>query len=174
MAGYVEGMKVPPCSRRDLRAIAEGMHQALRYDGTSPFPILKVVELVLPKLITDFEFRVESKYEMGDDHGRTYPDKHLICIREDVYERACKGYGRDRFTIGHELSHQLLHEGIDVALARTNLPHAAYEDSEWQANALSGELLMPYKKIRGLTVSQIVNTYQVSPSAAETQLKAAV
>ena len=173
MAGYVTGMKVPPCSRRDLRAIAENVHRELRYDGKTPFPVVEVVEWVLPKLIPGFEFCILSKTEMGDDHGRTYPDKHLMFIRDDVYEGACKGYGRDRFTIGHELSHQLLHEGVDVSLARTNLPHVAYEDSEWQADALSGELLMPYKNICGLTVEQVMNTYQVSLSAARTQLKVA-
>ena len=173
MSGYASGMKVPPCSRRDLRAIASKVHRLLRYDGVSPFPVVEVVELVLPKLVPGFEFQVISKDEMGDDHGRTYPDKRLMYIREDVYEGACAGRGRDRFTIGHELSHQLLHEGVDVALARSNLQHAVYEDSEWQANALSGELLMPYERIRGLTVEQIVSTYQVSPSAATTQLRAA-
>lgn len=173
MAGYVMGMKMPPCSRRNLRAIAANVHKALRYDGTSPFPVVEVVELVLPKLVPGFEFQVISKTEMGDDHGRTYPDKRLMYIREDVYEGACRGNGRDRFTIGHELSHQLLHEGIDVTLARSDLRHETYEDSEWQADALSGELLMPFDKIRKLTANQIVDAYQVSPSAARTQLRVA-
>lgn len=173
MAEYVTGIKVPPCSRRDLRTLAANIHEALHYDGISPFPVVEMVELVLPKLVAGFEFQVIPKAEMGDEHGRTYPDKHLMYIREDVYEGACRGCGRDRFTIGHELSHQLLHEDVDITLARSDLRHKTYEDSEWQANALSGELLMPFKKIRRLTINQIVSTYQVSLSAAQTQLKVA-
>lgn len=173
MARYVTGMKVPPYSRRNLRAIAANVHKALRYDGTSPFPVVKVVELVLPKIIPDFEFQVVSKAVLDEEHGRTYPDKHLMYIREDVYEGACKGRGRDRFTIGHELSHQLLHEGIDVSLARSDSQHETYEDSEWQANALAGELLMPFDNIHELTADQIADIYQVSLAAAKTQLKMA-
>lgn len=173
MAKYVAGMKVPPCSRMNLRAIAANIHKALRYDGASPFPVVKVVELVLPKLIPDFEFQVVSKAVLGEEHGRTYPDKHLMYIREDVYEGACIGCGRDRFTIAHELSHQLLHEGIDVSLARSDSQHKTYEDSEWQANALAGELLMPFDNIHELTAEQIANIYQVSLAAARTQLKMA-
>lgn len=173
MLSYVKGMKVPPCSRRNLRNLAAKMHELLRYDGKSPFPVVDVVELVLPKIIPGFDFQVLPEEEMGADHGRTYPDKHLMFIRQDVYDRACMGYGRDRFTIGHELSHQLLHEGVDVALARSNCQHKTFEDSEWQADALAGELLMPHSRIRNLSVGQVVDIYQVSPSAAQTQLRVA-
>ena len=36
--------------------------------------------------------------------------ENCIKIREDVYERAIKGYGRDRFTLAHELGHFLMHQ----------------------------------------------------------------
>ncbi|OUO95540.1 Zn peptidase [Gordonibacter sp. An232A] len=173
MSSYVKGMKVPPCSRQDLRNLAAKMHGLLRYDGKSPFPVVDVVELVLPEIIPGFDFQILPEKEMGADHGRTYPDRHLMLIRQDVYDRACMGHGRDRFTIGHELSHQLLHEGVDVALARSDNQHKTFEDSEWQADALAGELLMPHSRIRNLSVGKIVDIYQVSPSAARTQLRAA-
>lgn len=57
MTKYVTGMKVPPYSRRNLRAIAENVHKALHYDGVSPFPVVKVVELVLPKLFQILSFK---------------------------------------------------------------------------------------------------------------------
>lgn len=46
---------------------------------------------------------------MGAKHGETIPSENRIRIREDVYERACNGYGRDRLTMAHELGHLLLH-----------------------------------------------------------------
>ena len=90
MSSYVRGMKVPPCSRNDLRNLAAKMHELLRYDGKSPFPIVDVVEFVLPRIVPGFELHVLPAEEMGEEHGRTYPDKHLMFIREDVYDGACK------------------------------------------------------------------------------------
>ena len=78
MSSYVRGMKVPPCSRNDLRNLAAKMHELLRYDGKSPFPIVDVVEFVLPRIVPGFELHVLPAEEMGEEHGRTYPDKHLM------------------------------------------------------------------------------------------------
>ena len=102
----------------------------------------------------------------------TYPDKHRILLREDVYEGACDGRGRDRYTVAHEISHLLLHEGLGVRLMREDVPHKAFEDSEWQANALAGEILMPYESIVNLDANAIASRYQVSLAAAKTQLRA--
>lgn len=79
--------------------------------------------------------------------------------------------GRDRYTMCHEFAHLLIHEGIDVALARGEDPLKPYEDSEWQANALAGELLMPYAEIRGMSPDEVSSTYLVSAAAAKTQLR---
>lgn len=46
---------------------------------------------------------------MGTKHGETPKRKQNCSIREDVYERACNGYGRDRLTMTHELDYLLLH-----------------------------------------------------------------
>mgnify|MGYP000085419542 FL=1 len=171
MTKHNPGVRVPPQSRKSLRAIATSVHFALQHDCKKPFPIVEITELVLPKLINDFDFQVRSIEEMGNDHGMTYPDRHIMCIREDVYERACRDYGRDRYTMCHEFAHLLIHEGIDVALARGEDPLKPYEDSEWQANALAGELLMPYAEIRGMSPDEVSSIYLVSAAAAKTQLR---
>ena len=172
MSGYVTGMKVPPLGRRDLRAFARAIHGHLRYNGEGPFPIMIMLEHVLPALYQDFEYEICSKDQLGIDHGMTYPDKHRILLREDVYEGACDGRGRDRYTVAHEISHLLLHEGLGVRLMREDVPHKAFEDSEWQANALAGEILMPYESIVNLDANAIASRYQVSLAAAKTQLRA--
>ena len=166
-------MKVPPLGRRNLRAIASGIHRQLHYDGSGPFPVMEMLELVLPAVYPDFVYEVCPKDELGNDHGMTFPDKHLILLREDVYDGACDGRGRDRYTVAHEISHQILHEGLGVRLMREDVPHKAFEDSEWQANALAGEMLMPYDKIIDLDEEAVSERYCVSLSAAKTQLNAA-
>lgn len=172
MPGYVTGMKVPPLGRKDLRAVAGVIHKHLHYDGDGPFPVMEMLELILPTMYPDFIYDIRPKEELGNDHGMTFPDKHLILLREDVYDGACAGRGRDRYTVAHEISHQILHEGLGVRLMRENVPHKTFEDSEWQANALAGEMLMPYGKIAGLDAEAISKRYCVSLSAAKTQLNA--
>lgn len=123
MSGYVTGMKVPPRSRAEIRRLANVMHKHLHYDESRPFPVVEVLEFVLPKLYRDYNYEILPIEEMGDDHGKTFPDKRLIYIREDVYDGACDNKGRDRFTICHEISHLLLHSNLDVTLLRETSPH---------------------------------------------------
>lgn len=71
---------------------------------------------------------------MGAKHGETIPSENRIRIREDVYERACNGYGRDRLTMAHELGHLLLHRVETITLAREDGDISPYKDPEWQTN----------------------------------------
>lgn len=168
------GWEVPPCSRRELLKQAHAIHKVLGYMGDGPFPILKLAEHVFYKVYEGYDFDIATEADLGDDLGKTYPDKHLIRIREDVYNAAVQGQGLARAVVAHECGHLLLHQDIPVAMARREatkeLP--AYKSSEWQANAMAGALLMPASKIIDLDPHEIVEKYQVSLSAAETQLRA--
>jgi len=74
---------------------------------------------------------------MGAKHGETIPSENRIRIREDVYERACNGYGRDRLTMAHELGHLLLHRVEMITLAREDGDIPPYKDPEWQAKDIA-------------------------------------
>ena len=104
-------------------------------------------------------------------HGLTNPATKTIKIREDVYDRACEGHGRDRFTLAHELGHYLLHDDVTVGLARSGdgASVVTYCDPEWQANAFAGELLMPHDLIQNMSIGEIAAQCKVSYSAAELQ-----
>ena len=39
-------------------------------------------------IIPDFQLEIVPQNEMGNKHGETFPNKNIIRIREDVYERA--------------------------------------------------------------------------------------
>lgn len=161
-----------PKSRIQIREIAKLIRKIQGVEKEWYFPILDFMEKTLPVLIPNFSLRVMPKEEMGACEGLTIPEENEILIREDVYERAYNGGGRERLTIAHELYHYLEHSRQTVAFARTNgtsIP--AYRDPEWQADAFGGELLVPYDLSRGLSVEEIVELCGVSQKAAETQYR---
>ena len=108
--------------------------------------------------------------DMKNNHGETLIGKNTIKIREDVYERAYAGYGRDRLTIAHEIGHLILHKPENISLTRAdNVAIPAYLNPEWQANAFAGELLAPYDVIQGKSLMEISNTFGVTVDAAKIQ-----
>lgn len=162
---------VQPRSRKDIRLLAKSIRYQTGYYDKPYFPIVRFVELVLPTLRPGFIFDVVSKEEMGNNHGLTIPEQNLIQIREDVYDRACKGEGRDRLTIAHELGHYLMHSPENVVFTRsdTNGTTSIYCQAEWQADAFGGELLVPAHLMRGRTPQEIASVCGVSLSAARCQ-----
>lgn len=170
-----QGHRVPPMSTKDIRELATKFRKVFDACSSSRAERLDIVgicELVLPKLIPGFEFEVCSDLSMGGDHGRTYPDKAVVQVSESVYMGALNGNGRDRFTLAHELGHLFLHQGVTsyarAASSSINTPHKPYEDSEWQADQFSAELLMPYELCRGcVTPDEIMFRFGVSYEAAK-------
>lgn len=96
-----------------------------------------------------------------------------IRIREDVYDGALADCGRDRMTIAHEIAHYILLVVCGVKFARSfdgaSIP--TYQDSEWQAKALAGEVMCAAHLISAMNPTQIVEECGVSLDAAEYQLK---
>ena len=88
-------------------------------------------------------------------------------IRENVYERALEGSGRDRLTMAHELWHLLFHEKSNISYSRMDASEVpTYRNPEWQADAFAGELLMPHDLIQGKSLNTIVKECKVSAKAA--------
>lgn len=168
--------RVAPRSRKALRKIAEQWWSGLGVTGDR-FPIVEVVDIALSKHFGDrYTFAVLDKEQMGDSHGLTDPDQLVMLIREDVYDGANRGMGRDRFTLAHELAHLLLHGGrylqrIDPnAVARPS--HQKFEDSEWQANAFASELLMPVSVVKRYrdSAERVATAAGVSMQAARVRI----
>ena len=162
-----------PLSRKNIRNMARKIR---RIDGSFRqyyFDIVHFLEVTLPRLDSNFTFWVRTREEMGECHGLTYPDRNEIQIREDVYERAYSGSGRDRLTMAHELFHLLQHEKENISFARVekNRRVETYRSPEWQADALGGELLVPHHLIGGMTAEEISIKCGVSLAAAEFQLR---
>jgi len=127
------GVIVPALSTQKIYTTASSVRKifASMMDAAPYVPIDKIYE-VLPTLIEGFSFEILTEKEIGDDHGLTYPDKKVIQLREDVYEGACQGNGRDRFTMAHELGHLFLHRNVSFARNSHNTKVPLYMNSEWQ------------------------------------------
>jgi len=160
---------VPPTSRRDIRLLAEKVRSSLHLQ-TGWFPIVDYME-IYQLIEKDFVYDIVDTSEMSE-HGLTFPDQKLMFIREDVYERARDGCGRDRLTIAHEFGHLLMHRNL--GLARTHVVRAEtvppHSSSEWQANCFGGELLIPASRIGEVNSPEAAaNHFGVSLQAAKYQ-----
>ena len=165
------GFKVPPLSRLAISNIANHTREYLHPSQNTQIDIIKILELILPKFIPSFTLEVCEIEAMRGDHGRTYPGRLLIQIREDIYINACKGNGRDRFTCTHELGHLVLHPNVPLARTSQITAHKTYEDSEWQANTFASEFLMPEKEIiHCRTIGEVMEKFNVSETAARVRL----
>lgn len=161
-----DGIVVPARSKENIAACAAILRKHINLTAKANFPVDKVYE-ALGLLYEGADFEVREDHEMGDDHGRTYPDKNLILLRGDVYERGCAGNGRDRFTMCHELGHLMLHR--EVALSRIDPanPPKIYRNSEWQADTFASHLMMPAILLAECrTISEVQDKFGVSFDAA--------
>ena len=114
-----------------------------------------------------------------------------ILATHETYDWLERGYPRGGFFVAHELGHCLLHTDQLVRLAQMpkaqqaalhrggeEVGHQIYQDTEWQANAFAGALLMPARGL--LTLEQehgelsppiIVEHFRVSAEAAGYRLE---
>ncbi len=164
--------KATACSRKDIQNYVQMLKKKVGIENELFFPVVPFFENVLPTLIPGYDYEIVSLWEMGNKHGETYPSRNLIRIREDVYNRAINGEGRDRLTIAHEIGHLFMHEDDNIALCRLepNEKLRPFEDPEWQANAFGGELLASSHLIRGMTEYEVAEKCGVSIAAARYQL----
>ncbi len=163
-------VQVPPLSRRKIRERADEIRSALKM--TAPyFPIMDVVEFQLQRAINEFVLEIWTLDEMNnafgtETHAMTYPDEFRMILREDVYRGARRDRGRDRFTVAHEFAHVVLHQFAGMA-RRLPTEVLAFENSEWQADAFAGEILMPLPYVlECASIQKIVETFKVSYEAA--------
>ena len=168
----MNGIKASPASRKDIQIYARYIKKRVGLENVLYFPILQFVENVVPMFFPEFQFEVVPNSEMKE-HGLTYPSSKIMKIRDDVYNGAVKGDGRDRYTIAHETGHLFLHDNDSIALCRLGNSNdmMLYENPEWQADVFGGELLASTYLIRGMCAADVHNKCGVSWAAARTQLK---
>lgn len=161
-----------PRSRKEIRKIAQYIRQITGTENQCEFPIMEFAELGMPKIFPGFSVVVLSREEMKNCHGKACPEEKTIYLREDVYDGAISGWGRDRLTVAHEIGHYVLHQPGCVAYAKMEKGKKleAFRDPEWQADAFAGELLVPASLVKGMNPEQVSVLCGVSNAAATYQL----
>lgn len=171
MISYHTNFRSNPLSRKEIRKIANKLKVDLGIPTDNKYvDVTKVLEL-MADYYPDFSFEVleDNAFEEGVQ-AESDIDKHVIYIKESVYEGAIKNNGRDRMTIAHEIFHIMLHQRSTLVLyCKDSDSIKRYENPEWQAECFAGEFLMPYSKIKNMSVQDISEQCKVSMVAARYQ-----
>lgn len=164
-------------SRADLRKLAPIFRFLFGVKNTGPFPVLYALE-ELPDVFSGCNYIVVPDDELPPKTmARCYRNDNLdgytIEIRTSVYEGAYDGIGAFLGFICHELCHIFLFKlGFTPIHARSfddnELP--AYCSVEWQAKALTGEVMIPREESKGMCESEIMDYYHVSQGFADHRL----
>lgn len=140
------GMKVDGMSydkleivARDLRPLLPKMTRLGRSD--TAIDCLRVLEHTLPK--AGFNYMYEEVAELQDCAAFTIPERNIVVVREDVYEGLFTDDVFSRSTVIHELSHIVLDHAVKLHRNAILGKHKFFEDSEWQAKALTAAVMMP-------------------------------
>lgn len=160
---------VESISRKDLRRYAFQIRKLLHLENNIYFPIVQLLEL-LPEIFEDFSYEIVEDTKLPSNvHADTEILQKHIRIKNSVYEGACNGNGRDRMTVAHEISHFLLLcvSGLKLERNFTRGQLKAYNDPEWQAKALAGELMCAMHLIKNMPLNDIIKECGVSESAGK-------
>lgn len=166
-------IRVPPTSRAQLREDAAEFRHLLGLQEEIYFPIVEVLEHAMPYLVPGFAYDILSRADMGKREGFVPLEQKAIELREDVYELACSGDGRARFTIAHEVAHLVLHANRGGLARQESGAHVpAYRDPEWQANTFASNLLIYWRCLDpNWDIGALMRECGVSHSAATVQLE---
>ncbi|MGN4195145.1 ImmA/IrrE family metallo-endopeptidase [Burkholderia gladioli] len=145
------GMKVAPMSYEKLEGVADDLRPLLpkmsgRGRSGDAIDCLRVLETTLPK--ARFNYMYVEVDELQDCAAFTIPERNIVVLREDVYEGLFDDSPFSRSTVIHELSHIVLRHAVTLHRGAMLGQHKFYEDSEWQAKALTAAVMMPIEACR--------------------------
>lgn len=177
MSGH--SYEVEPLSRRQIRSITRKIREIAcevteRTNDEPYFDIVMFLDVILPKHWEDFVLEILTVQDMrrhyGEAHAFTQPDEEKIIVRLDAWQGAVDKQGRDRSTLAHELGHLLLHGKVGFARKMANSTTPPCRDSEWQAKAFAGELLVSTTHITTCaSPADVARIFGVSQDAAHYQ-----
>ena len=175
LLGLIGKRIAPSRNRNQIRKDTYQLRKMLNLDQTEFFPIMHVLENILPLIYPDFHIEAVEDNELPGRMAETTPEQWVIRVKQSVYTAACNGDAWARMIMAHELGHFILHSSQNTAFAYvekgSRLPPDV--DPERQTDIFAAELLIPYHLIKGKNVYQIKKHFGVSQSAAEAQLRQA-
>ncbi len=165
---------VSPRTRDNIRRDTFLFRRKLGMEQTAYFPIVRFMELVLPKSDPTFSFEVLEDEELSGVQAEYIPHINTIRVKNSVYEGAINNNWWARSTLAHELGHYYYHDEHSVRYAKLDPGQRIPPDydPERQANIFAAELLAPLHLIKNLTAPQISKNFGVSRTIANRQLLA--
>lgn len=139
------GMRVAPMSYAKLEQVANDLRPLLLVEphcgSGSAIDAWRVLEQVLPQ--AGFNYFIADEHELEDCAAFTVPDQKIVVLRQNVYDGLFTKSAFSRSTVVHELAHIVLDHSVTLHRGATLGIHEFYEDSEWQAKALTAAVMMP-------------------------------
>lgn len=166
---------VPPLDRNMIRKDAYHLRSVLGLKDVMNFPIMEVLELILPKIDPEFYVEPVPDEKLIGVYAETIPEQHTIRVKQSVYDAACRGSPWARKIMAHELAHYIYHDGKHVAYAKA-IPGKQIPKQfspEYQADVFAAELLAPIHLIRGMTPRTASKQCGVPVGMAEGQIREA-
>lgn len=148
------GLKVMGQSYAKLEAAANTLRPRLPFAVGEQFKLdcISIFEVTLPS--AGYAYRTVEVDAVDECAAFTIPEERVVVLREDVYEKLHAGHVFGRSTVIHELSHLALQHHVTLHRGAMLGQHAFFEDSEWQAKALTAALMMPLDAARAASSPQ--------------------
>lgn len=195
MTGGVRGYRARSGrSYREIERCASRFRELLSIPPTERLPVDVLFEnLHLVRLSIGDGRVVPLDYDVSESAGREAStaydpefDRILVRLKPSVYDGLLRDDPRARFNVCHECGHAIMHplEAMNLssldngaaALQRGKATgHRHFEDTEWQADAFAGALLMPARGLAalgdGLATWRVMEAFGVSESCARIRLR---
>lgn len=143
------GMKVAPTSYKKLEALADALRPILPVvcNKTAPYKLdaRRLLEETLPR--AGFQYVISHVSALDECAGFTIPERNIVVIREDIYDGLFTDQPFSRSTVVHEFAHIALNHAATLHRGVVHGEHKFFEDSEWQAKALTAALMMPVNAV---------------------------
>ncbi|WXL27734.1 ImmA/IrrE family metallo-endopeptidase [Ectopseudomonas mendocina] len=142
------GLKVKAQSYASLEEVADGIRGALPLQQGQPFNLdcKRILEKTLPQ--AGFNYKIVESVDLDECAAFTIPEMELVVFREDIYEMLQRDNVFGRSTVVHEMAHIVLKHAVTLSRGAQLGKHKFYEDSEWQAKALTAAIMMPIQACR--------------------------
>ena len=159
----------------EIEEKANVLRSKLGLSASEVFNIADLLSSRVPGIVQGFELEILPAEALDNIEAFTAYDPPRIVVRRDVYDRAKKDNGRDRFTLAHELGHLVLHSGDVFPRAamenQRNKLIPAKESTEGQAHRFGACLLMPRVVVnRHPDAKVLARVCKVSVQAAQFRL----
>ena len=163
-----------PRTTETIRKDAYLMRERLGFKDTSYYPIIHVLELVIPQIDPSFNFEVVHNNELTGRQAEYIPHINTIRVKDSIYDAACGGHWESRFTLAHELGHYIYHDEQNVWFATLEQGERVpvEYDPERQADVFGQETLAPIHLLAGKDVRTVCKECGVPSRVAHRQLRA--